>query len=873
MKLHFATCATVSLLALPASSAEILVGSDIAVSTTWTSDNTYNLTSQVFVLPGATLTIEPGTVIASTPSANGAGSLAVARGAQIFAAGTADAPIIMTSTADVATWTNGDPRTGAWREAAGEWGNLTLLGRAFISEDSVAGNVPTCAAFNEAEMEGLTPSPGLTRYGGGDDDEDSGTLAYVSLRYTGRVLGFNNELNGLSLGGVGRGTDIHHIEIMNGVDDGIEVWGGTVNLRYFSIWNVGDDCFDVDQGWRGKAQFGLLVQGYSLNATQGSGVGDNVFELDGAENSDWQPVTTATIYNCTVIGQPLSGDGATAWRDGARVQFRNCIFMDVGERIVREDNTDGDGGNGYGAGGTLSFADVWDTDWNAAPAHPNDCPPAVYAAQSSGKLAEITDSLFFRNINNAYIEATARGVFDAGANNVLLPGVAQADVPFVALERGPLVTLGSLFLVPVTYLDPRPRGPAIASVSSAPDDGFFQPAPYRGAFAPSASGATWLSGWTASSAYGFTPRAEREEDQALLPDSGDFVGPAVTVSGDLAVLGTSQGDGGAPESGCAIAYERVSSVWQTPVLLCASDAEPGDLFGGALSIDGSRVLISAVGEDALGPDAGAAYVFDRSGASWSEAAKLTASDGAAGRRFGRSLSLSGNRALVGTLGGDSAYVFEENAGVWTETARLSASDGTRIGYSVCLDGDRAIVGSLAGAAFVFEWAAGTWVEGRGVTRQRDRSLRCLGGARRRRRGRRSTGRPGRGGQRGLGARVRALRRELEPDRTARSGRELRRRKRHLRRHGGNRRHQDPGDRRGGSATVTRPGLRVRSRSRGLDSSRGPRRQRLRALPATRAGAVDLDGHDLRGRRQGVYVPRALNGRVSAPLVLVSAVLA
>jgi hypothetical protein len=84
---------------------------------------------------------------------------------------------------------------------------------------------------------------------------------------------------------------------MNNVDDGIEIWGGTVNLKYFSIWNVGDDSLDIDQGWRGKAQFGLIVQGYSLNASQGSGVGDNLIEIDGAEQSDWQPVTTASIYN------------------------------------------------------------------------------------------------------------------------------------------------------------------------------------------------------------------------------------------------------------------------------------------------------------------------------------------------------------------------------------------------------------------------------------------------------------------------------------------------------------------------------------------------------------------------------------------------
>ena len=168
-------------------------------------------------------------------------------------------------------------------------------------------------------MEGLQPPAGSTiaQYGGGNDDDDSGTLDYVSIRYGGRVVGLNNELNGLSLGGIGRGTDIDFVEIMNNVDDGIEIWGGTVNLKHFSIWNIGDDSLDIDQGWRGKAQFGLIVQGYSLDANQGSGVGDNCIEMDGAEDSDYQPVTTASLYNMTVIGQPVDGDGATAWRDNA----------------------------------------------------------------------------------------------------------------------------------------------------------------------------------------------------------------------------------------------------------------------------------------------------------------------------------------------------------------------------------------------------------------------------------------------------------------------------------------------------------------------------------------------------------------------------
>ena len=232
---------------------EVLVDSNIATSTIWTNDKTYNLQDQIYVLPGATLVIEKGTVIASTT--NLGGSLAVCNGAQIFIKGTASEPVIMTSKADVATWEGGDFRKGKWREGVNEWGNLTIMGDAYISEDATLGNVPVPSASNFATMEGLIADfSGDTKilYGGGNDEDDSGSIKYLSLRYGGRVIGLNNELNGLSLGGIGRGTDISHIDIMNNVDDGIEIWGGTVNIKYFSIWNIGDDSFDIDQGWRGK---------------------------------------------------------------------------------------------------------------------------------------------------------------------------------------------------------------------------------------------------------------------------------------------------------------------------------------------------------------------------------------------------------------------------------------------------------------------------------------------------------------------------------------------------------------------------------------------------------------------------------------------
>ena len=515
------TCALMAGMASVAHAGEVLVNSDIVVSTTWTKNNSYNLQQQIYVTNGATLTIEAGTIIASDTGIGG--GLAITRGSRIVAEGTQDEPIIFTSKADVATWTGtvmvpftpGDPKTGTWREAANEWANLTIMGRAYVSENIIPANTPAPNANNFAIMEGLTEAfPGDPRvlYGGGDDEDDSGTLSYVSSRYTGRVIGLGNELNGISLGGIGRGTDLSHLEVMNNVDDGIEIWGGTVNIKYFSIWNIGDDSLDVDQGWRGKGQFGLIVQGHCLDAPSGSGVPDNMIEADGAEQSDYQPVTTVALYNMTLIGQPAGGDHATAWRDNARLQIRNSIFMDTGKNVVNLDNVDGDGGAGYGHNGTLSWAATWATDYNAVPAHPNDAAPGLagwagYPAQASGKLAQITDSVFFRNLfASAYTEANAVNVFAAANNNVLIPGFDAADAPIRSITRGPAVIKGGRTMLPVIGLDPRAANEATTSVGTAPADGFFTPAAYRGAFAPNEQ--SWLCGWTASFAFGYTTECE-----------------------------------------------------------------------------------------------------------------------------------------------------------------------------------------------------------------------------------------------------------------------------------------------------------------------------------------------------------------------------
>ncbi len=548
-----------------ATATPILVSSDISVSTTWTADNTYNLQNQIYVKPGATLTIEAGTVIASTTG--GGGSLAVCRGGKIYVNGTACSPVIMTSSTDVATWaadashpTGHNPKTGTWHEGCNEWGNLTVMGKGLISasmfgglpvsvttdDDCTAGGSTTVRVntsvpdgLNQKQMEGLTAAytgDCNVLYGGNDDNDNSGAIHYLSLRYGGKVLGLGNELNGLSMGAIGRETDVDHVEIMNNVDDGIETWGGTVNYKYLTIWNAGDDGFDVDEGWRGKAQFGLIVEGYSTNAARGSGVSDNCFEVDGAEDSDAQPVTTATIYNFTAVGQPLSARGGTAWRDNARVQYRNCIFMELGGQLIKFDNSDGDGANGYGYNGTLSWANTWTTAYtdhsavNAGSWSPgafND-PAVLYQAQSSGFLAEMTDCVFYNNLGataggTPYAESDNRGVTISGGSNAALHNVVATSSPIQSLTRGPAVVKGGLTVIPVTNINPLPANDALASFAAAPADGFFTPAMYRGAFSPSED---WLLGWTAADAYGMV---------CTVPPSNDATVTSHTVPAQLLV--------------------------------------------------------------------------------------------------------------------------------------------------------------------------------------------------------------------------------------------------------------------------------------------------------------------------------------------------
>jgi hypothetical protein len=246
----------------------ITVTSDITSSATWQSGTIYVLAGRIAVTNGATLTIEAGTIIkGETGTGTDASALLIARGAKLNAIGTPDSPIIFTTTDDEIDYSDldagnfGSPNLTA--DQNGRWGGLLILG-----------NAPISASASEIQIEGIPTSDPNGLYGGNNPEDNSGTIRYVSIRHGGTDIGNGNEINGLTLGGVGSGTIIDNIEVVANQDDGIEWFGGTVDVTNAVVWKSGDDAIDTDQAWSGTLTNFVVV----------SPTG-NCLELDGPEGT------------------------------------------------------------------------------------------------------------------------------------------------------------------------------------------------------------------------------------------------------------------------------------------------------------------------------------------------------------------------------------------------------------------------------------------------------------------------------------------------------------------------------------------------------------------------------------------------------------
>ena len=251
------------------------------------------LQGRVFVTSGATLTISPGTIIkAKSGTGTNASVLIIARGGRINAAGTAARPIIFTSESDdivvgQKTGTNLNETT------KGLWGGVIILGNAPIHGDK-----PTAGA-TERNIEGLPADIEEGKYGGSNAADNSGTIQYVSVRHGGALIGEGNEINGITFGGVGNGTVVDHIEVVANVDDGVEFFGGTVNVNYLNIWAQGDDGIDIDEAYKGTITNAIVALG--INS-------DHALEVDGPKN-DPNNDSQYTISGLTIIGTARDKSG------------------------------------------------------------------------------------------------------------------------------------------------------------------------------------------------------------------------------------------------------------------------------------------------------------------------------------------------------------------------------------------------------------------------------------------------------------------------------------------------------------------------------------------------------------------------------------
>ncbi|MEO0470226.1 MAG: T9SS type A sorting domain-containing protein [Bacteroidota bacterium] len=442
----------------------------ISTNTTWTKDNQYFLDGRVYVEAPAVLTIEEGTVIKGrfSTNTNEVGVLCIQAGAQIEAVGTLTEPIIFTSELDSVALDDDAPTDNG---AAGLWGGVVILGKACLN---------TVPDVDNIEGIGITQADSVrTVYGnvdgtGCDDTDDSGELRYVSIRHCGNEIAADNELNGLSLGGVGSGTEMEYIEIIYNTDDGIEFFGGVTDLKHAIVAFVDDDSYDIDQGNRMKGQFWYAIQSSDYGSAEKGG------EWDGADSPvDGTPLQTLELFNATFIGvndEEGKTNRALDIRANGAAQVHNSIFRNF-TAGVRLDRT-------YDAG----------TD--------------SYRRFLAGETA-------FKN-NHFYgvADSTIGGVFTVNGDTIptgSTESVEEAKWDSAATADNNLIAAGELLVNPLSDPASTPTGmhdprivdgiAGVVTMSDEPMDGFFDDVDYPGAFKP--AGTNWMAGWSAMWTLGY----------------------------------------------------------------------------------------------------------------------------------------------------------------------------------------------------------------------------------------------------------------------------------------------------------------------------------------------------------------------------------
>lgn len=573
-----ALAGTACAMALPVNAAIVQVTADITTDTTWVASNEYVLTKVIYVNNGATLTIPAGTIIRGEMMSDAAtsydpGTLVVTRFGRINAQGTASNPIIFTS---AATDTNADGYPDGTHTSAGYYGSADLTGpngiggpdgiadymqagNAFWDADPknnpkgafntdgggvaigvstnpftrlwggliVLGNAPTNTDANPSSsgiqlraVEGLNPSttqPADNVYGGHEVMDNSGILRYLSVRYNGGSLSSNNDLNGITFAGVGRGTKVSHLEAWNSGDDGIEIFGGNFDASYLSIFGAADDGLDIDEGYSGNIQYVLVLGGRNTdNLCEWDGFENNVGVTNGA-NALGLPRSTWNVYNMTIIGYPgASGNNLGIDRkDDCQASLFNSIMVatkGVAYKFQNGTTVSALGTTGPLRDGEASIAGV--TLYNIKG-------DTSSFASASGSVA-ITDA----TLDSTWVSVTAGSVSDALVVRDVVRGDGDSDKSaslYLTSVKNRIAnpgfkpfTYGALYGgTGTSYVNPVALQSGFGGVANAisgstnvvsyPAGGNLEAVTFRGAFSTSKSTNLWTTGWTVANKIGLVP--------------------------------------------------------------------------------------------------------------------------------------------------------------------------------------------------------------------------------------------------------------------------------------------------------------------------------------------------------------------------------
>jgi hypothetical protein len=469
-------------------------GSLTANTTILDCSKNWILDKKIFVDNGKTLLVHAGTVIKgrkySTPDS--ATCLIVSRGAKIIADGGYDCPIVMTAEAD--------PLDGSFPiKNQGQWGGLVLAGKATNNLTYTAngpyspgsGNGKLCVQNGIGYFEGFATNDPRMYFGADltgaatgttesfDDNDNSGVLRYLSVRYAGAILNIGGEINGISLGSVGRGTTIEHIEVISAADDNMEFWGGTVQVKYAAFMFGNDDMYDYDDSYSGKAQFVFSIKSSTNDTITTSKDADNGFECDADDQkSNLFPRSHPIFYNCTMIGngkQILTSDNSgiagIEAKELTEGEFYNNIFANfrygfnviktLGSRV----NVDGEAYNNWSNTSGSSHSGSLKVKCNTFVGCQH---PIAIDKNNAGVLLSADTAQFYTTDMNKAVSS--------------IPGFT-----YIWAMDGTTNSVGTQF-----DATPNP-GLSTAGCPTPPADGFFTPVTYKGAFDP--NGKNWLSNW------------------------------------------------------------------------------------------------------------------------------------------------------------------------------------------------------------------------------------------------------------------------------------------------------------------------------------------------------------------------------------------